>query len=187
MDEHLAEQRRGAVLGGQQHAVARPGEAAVRLVDVHAEVERGKSRHLAELLGGELIERDLIAEAALRRAARGGEEAVLGAVPAVHAGMREAAEDREVVAELGQLPRGRARVRSRARCSAERTASAARRGCSRSAASAAASATGRTRTNTGVMHSSNGNASVTPAPRRKRRRETLIDDVVAEWRFNGDG
>ena len=78
-----AEQGRRAVLGGQQHAIARPGEAAVRFVDVHAEVQRREARELAELFRGELVERDLIAKAALGRPARGGKKAVLRAVAAV--------------------------------------------------------------------------------------------------------
>lgn len=111
LDEHFAKQGRWAVLGGQQHAIACPGEAAVGLVDVHAEVQRRKTRLLTELLGGVLIKRDAVAEAAARRVACGGEEAVLRAVTACDGWMREAAEDGEVASECREfLQIGRERV-----------------------------------------------------------------------------
>ena len=101
LQEHASKQGRSAVLGGQQNAIACPGETAVRFVDVHAEVQRGESRELAELFNRELVERDLIAKPALRRSACGSEEAVLRAVTAIHIRMRHAAEDAELSLHLG--------------------------------------------------------------------------------------
>ena len=111
LDEHFAKQGRWAVFGGQQHAIAGPGEATVRLVDVHAQVQRGKARLLTELFRRELIERNAVAEATARRIACGGEEAVLRAVTACDGWMREAAEDGEVASECREfLQIGRERV-----------------------------------------------------------------------------
>ncbi len=58
---------------------------------------------MADALGGELIERDRIAEAAAARMRRGGEEAVVRRVAAIHIGMRHAAENGEFIAVLAQL------------------------------------------------------------------------------------
>ena len=82
LEEHFAKQGRRAVFSRQQHAVACPGQAAVRLVDVHAEVQRRKARLLAELFSRELVERDAVAESAASRITRGGEETILCAVAA---------------------------------------------------------------------------------------------------------
>jgi len=62
-----------AIFGREQDAIAGPGEAAVALVDVDAEVERGEAGDGAELFGDELVKRDGVPEAALEGAARGGE------------------------------------------------------------------------------------------------------------------
>ena len=102
LHEHSFVQLRRAILGRQQHAVARPGEAPVALVDVDPEVQGRESRHLPEFLGDELVERNRIAETAFKGAARGGQQAVVGAVSARDAGMREPAEDREIAAEFAQ-------------------------------------------------------------------------------------
>ena len=102
LEEHPSEEGGGAVFGRQEDAVAGPGEAAVGFVDIDPEVERREARDLPEFLGGELIQGDLVTEAALGRSPCGGQEAVLGAVSAGDVRMGEAAEDREVVAEGGQ-------------------------------------------------------------------------------------
>ncbi|MEY4483420.1 MAG: hypothetical protein RL693_872 [Verrucomicrobiota bacterium] len=106
LEEHATEQGRGAVLGRQQHAVAGPGETTVRLVDVHAEVQRRKTRELTKLLHCILVERDLVAKPALGRSTGGGEKTVLRAVSAVHIGVRHAAVDAELVPHLGQRCQG---------------------------------------------------------------------------------
>ena len=46
LHEHPFVQLRRAILGGQQHTVARPGEAPVAFVDVDAEIQCRESRHL---------------------------------------------------------------------------------------------------------------------------------------------
>ena len=102
LDEHAAEECWGAVFCGEEDAIACPGEAAVGLVDVDTEVQRWIAGLLAELFRDVLIEGDLIAEAALGRAACGGEEAVFGAVAAVHIRMGHAAEEGELVADFGE-------------------------------------------------------------------------------------
>ena len=102
LHEHPFVQLRRAILGGQQHAVARPGEAPVAFVDVDAEIQGREARYLPELLGDELIERNRIAETALEGSARGGQQAVVGAVSARDTRVREPAEDREIAAEFGQ-------------------------------------------------------------------------------------
>ena len=102
LHEHAFVQLRCAVLGGQQHTVARPGEASIAFVDVDAEVQCREPRHLPEFLRDELVERNRIAEAAFEGAARGGQQAVVGAVSAGDAGVREPAEDGEVAAEFGE-------------------------------------------------------------------------------------
>ncbi len=102
LKEHPPKQGRCAVFRRQQHAIASPRQAAVRLVDVHAEVQCRKARELAELLHRKLVERDLIAKPALRRPACGREEAVLRAVSAIHIGMRHAAEEAELAPHLRQ-------------------------------------------------------------------------------------
>ena len=102
LHEHPFVQLRRAILGRQQHPVARPGQAPVAFVDVDAEVQGREARHLPEFLGDELIERNRIAEAALKSAARGGQQTVIGAVSARDTGMREPAENGEVTAEFGK-------------------------------------------------------------------------------------
>ena len=55
LDKHFPKQCGRAVLSGQENAVACPGEATVRFVDVHAEVQCGKTGVLPKVFGGKLI------------------------------------------------------------------------------------------------------------------------------------
>ena len=57
---------------------------------------------MADLLRGELIERNGVAETAAAGMRRGGEEAVVRRMTAVHVGMRHAAEDGELVPMITQ-------------------------------------------------------------------------------------
>jgi hypothetical protein len=100
LNEHLIKQSGRAILGWQQGAIARPREAAVRFLDVYAKVQRGETRHLAELFGGVLIERDAVPEAGFECTAGRSEETVVGAMSPVYAGMRKAAEHAELVPHL---------------------------------------------------------------------------------------
>ena len=56
------------------------------MLDVDAEGERGEAREMADVLGGELIERDGVVEAAAARVRRAGEEADVGGMAAVDVG-----------------------------------------------------------------------------------------------------
>ena len=123
---------------GISDAGAGPGEAALALLDVDAEGERGEAGQVADPLGDVLVERDGVAEAAAARVRGGGEEAVVGGVAAVDVGVRDAAEDGEVVAVVLRGSRGRARARSRGRRPWGRTGRAAGPGCCRWRASGAA-------------------------------------------------
>ena len=100
-EQPLVDPRR-PIFGGHEHAVARPGEAAVDLVDVDAEVERWESRLVADRCRGELIERDGVAKSTPGRPARGGEKTVLRRMPPPDPRMGEATDDGEVVAPAGE-------------------------------------------------------------------------------------
>ena len=70
-------------------------------------VERGKRqerkpRGAADVLGGDVVERNRVAEAALGRMLGAGEKARFRGVIAADFGMRDAREDRELVAEVAQ-------------------------------------------------------------------------------------
>lgn len=111
LHKHLPEQFRGFVFRRKQHAVACPREAAVGLVDVNAKIERGKARLLTEMLDRELIERDGISKAAPGGVLRRSEKAVFRGMTTDDGGMREAAEDGEVIAKVAQrFQVGRERV-----------------------------------------------------------------------------
>ena len=101
-DKQLFKQPAGPVLWWNQAAVAGPGEAAIGLVDVHAQVERREPGQMADLLGGKLVEGDRVAKAAGRRVAGGGEKAVLSRVPPADIGMGQPADHGEVVSAVSQ-------------------------------------------------------------------------------------
>src|SRR5262249_50144395 len=100
--EELFENFRRLFLARNEHATAGPRQTAQTLLHVHAKRERRKTREMSNLLRGELIKRDGVAEAAATRMRRGGEEAVVRRMPAVHIRMRHAAENGEVIAVLGE-------------------------------------------------------------------------------------
>lgn len=95
LDEHSPKEGGGAVLGGEKHSVPCPREASVGFVDVDSEVEGGEASGLSELFNRELVEGDLVAEPALRGAARSGEKTVLCTVSAGDVGVGHSAEDAE--------------------------------------------------------------------------------------------
>src|SRR2546428_4425688 len=64
------------------------------------ERERRNPREMPEALADVWVERNGVAESAAARMRRRREETVVRRVPAIHVGMRHAAEDREVVAML---------------------------------------------------------------------------------------
>ena len=98
-------------LARNQHARTGPRKTAQALLHVDAERERREPRQVADAFGDVLVERDGVAEAAAARMRRGGEEAVVRRMPAVHVGMRHAAEHGEIVAMLlEQFEVGRQRV-----------------------------------------------------------------------------
>ena len=137
--------------------------------DVDAERERGEPREVADPLGDVLVERDRVAEPAAAGVRRGGEEAVVGRVPAVDVGVRDAAEDGEVVAVLlEQLQVGRGLVVA-AGLPSGRTTPAAGRGCCRCASirrGGLSPASRLARRTPGRIASSSGSDRATPAPRR---------------------
>ena len=113
-------------LARNQHARSRSRKGCAALLDVDAERQRREAREMADAFGDVLVERDGVAEPAAARMRRGGEEAVVRRMPAVHVGMRHAAEDGEVVAVLLQQLRGKARARSRAPSSSGKKCSGSR-------------------------------------------------------------
>ena len=98
LQEHLLEYGRRFVFRRNGDAGAGPGKAAIARVD--GEGEGRKAGEDADLLGDVLIERDGIAEGAAAGMGRGGQEADVGGMSAIHVGMRDAGEDAEIVAVL---------------------------------------------------------------------------------------
>ena len=98
LDEEMAEDFRSLLIARDEHAGAGPRKTAHALLDVDAEVQGREPRQMPDALGDVLVERDGVAEAAAARMRRGGEEAVVRRMPAVHVRMRHAAEDGQVVA-----------------------------------------------------------------------------------------
>lgn len=88
-------------------AGARPREAAA--AGIYTEGDRREAGERADLLGDLLIERDGVAEGAAAGVRRGREKADVGGVAAIDVGMRDTAEDGEVLAvflEVLQIGRG---------------------------------------------------------------------------------
>src|SRR5439155_7688393 len=70
------------------------------LLHIDTERERREPGEMPDALADVLVERDGVAEAAAARMRRGREEAIVRRMPAIHVGMRHAAEDGEIVAML---------------------------------------------------------------------------------------
>jgi len=98
--EQLLEHRRGLVLAGDQRAGIGPRQAALATSDIDPQGQGGEAGEVADVLRGILVERDGVAEAAIAGVRGGGEEAVVGRMPAIHERMGDAAEDGEVIAVL---------------------------------------------------------------------------------------
>jgi hypothetical protein len=103
LEEHARENVGGFFLAGNHHAGTGPRQAADALLDVHAERERRKAREVPDAFADVLIERDGVLEARAAGMRRGGEEAIIRRMPAIHVRMRHAAEDGEVVAVRGEM------------------------------------------------------------------------------------
>ena len=96
LHEEFLEQLPRASLGGDRRAAA--GEAERRSAFAgHGQRERGIARAVADLLGGKLVERDAVAEAAALGVRRAGEEAALRGVTAGDARQADAGKDGEVL------------------------------------------------------------------------------------------
>ena len=94
--EEPAVDLRGLLLRRDEDAVSRHGEeSVVPLTD--GQHQRLKPCRIAELLGGELIDRDRVAEGHAPRVAGPRQKHLLTAVAARHVWMRHAAQDREIV------------------------------------------------------------------------------------------
>ena len=92
---------RGLLLGGDEDAVSRHGkQAVVPLAD--CQNQRLKPGGVAELLGGDLIDRDRVAEGHAPRIAGPRQKYLLAAVAARHVRMRHAAQNREIVAQVAE-------------------------------------------------------------------------------------
>ena len=102
LQEELPEQAVGAAFGGERGAAAGEAERLIVLA-AHREHERGIAGLVADPLGGELVERDPVAEAAALWMRRAGEEALLGRVGPGDARMADAGEDGQVLANAGEL------------------------------------------------------------------------------------
>jgi hypothetical protein len=96
--EETAENVGGFFFARNHDAGAGPGEAALALLDVDAEGEGLDAGEVADAFANVLVEGNGVAETAARGVRSGGEEAVVGRMAAVDVGMRDAAEDGEIVA-----------------------------------------------------------------------------------------
>ena len=96
LDEHVAEQARRLLDAENSYAACRYGNAAA------AEGEIAEPSLQADLLGGQLIERNRIAK--IRRAGvrRAGEPSLVGRVAAIDIGVRRAGDHGEVFAQIGE-------------------------------------------------------------------------------------
>jgi hypothetical protein len=101
LHEHAAVESRDAALG-------RDGDAAAGVRQgLHGDADMGNqgrdAGEVAEPLRRHLVERDAVAEGAAAGVRGGRQERLLARVPAVHAGMRHAAEDGQVAAVVSGL------------------------------------------------------------------------------------
>ena len=96
-EEEAGEDVRGLVKRRHACAARRVRERAAVL---RGEREEREARGGADVLGGEVIERDAVAKAAGSGVLGAGEEARLGRVVAANLGMGDAGEDRELVAQI---------------------------------------------------------------------------------------
>ena len=103
LHKHALEQSRWAVFRRQEDSVARPRQAAVCFVDIHAEIKRREPRLLPETFGRELIERDRVAKTAARWIFGGSEKTVLRRMSTNNVRMRQTAEDGETVPIFPQV------------------------------------------------------------------------------------
>ena len=108
LEEELAEHLGSTLFRRDGHAGSGPGQTATA---VHRERERRKPSLNADVFGDVLVQRDGVAEGTAGRMRRGGEKTHVGRMPAIHVGMRNAAENCEVIAMfLQQLEIRRRRI-----------------------------------------------------------------------------
>ena len=98
LHKEALEDVRHLFLARDEHAGAGPGQAAYALFDVHAKRERREAGAVADPLGDILVERDRVAESAAAGMRRRRQETDVRRMPAVHVGMRNPAEYREILA-----------------------------------------------------------------------------------------
>jgi hypothetical protein len=108
VEEQFGEERRGPKLRRHERAAARPGQA--KALGGHGQAR--EPRLEANMLRGQLIDRDAVAEpGAQLRMRRGGQKAVDRIMARTNVRMRQAGNHREVIAQFGERFKiGRKRV-----------------------------------------------------------------------------